>query len=388
MSSFIFGEPVNMLTFDPTKFTVGSISWVSSTKIVITDPNGLTATLTGTGFVSGQPAGTITGGILRDGSQTVLSAYSLDLSLRQLYSARSSETALMKLLFGGDVTIRGSTGADVLVGGLSGAGTDYVNGGAGADTLYGEGAVNDLDGGPGFDKLIGKTGLSYASYRDATAGVLVDLLDPAKNRGDAAGDTYTNIHGVIGSNFNDVILCDNHGDTIDAGNGRDFITSGGAKDFLVGSLTGDDTYVYKSTSDSTPSAPDTISHWHTGDKINLSAIDANTTIAGHQNFSIGASTNTPGTIVITHSANLTVTEVSLYTNASGIATGRIYMEGDLTLTAADFVLTSGPTAQPLAQLSRFAAAIASFAPNPGGASTPFGDTPHALPTLLAASRIA
>jgi Ca2+-binding RTX toxin-like protein len=283
---------------------------------------------------------------------------------------------------------------------VGGAGADYVYGGAGADTLYGKGAVNYLDGGAGADKLVGVTGHSYASYKDATAGVTVDLLDPAKNKGDAAGDTYTNIHSVVGSNFNDVIIADNHGDTIVAGNGddtitggagsdtiiagsgHDVITGGGGKDILVGSLTGDDTYVYKSTSNSTLAAPDDISHWHTGDKIDLSAIDANTTMAGHQKFTIGTDTKTPGTIIITHNAKLTVTIVSLYTNASGVAASRIYLVGDLTLTASDFILTPAPAAQSFAEVSRFAAAIASFAPVPAATPTAFGDTPHPLQAPL------
>ena len=61
------------------------------------------------------------------------------------------------------------------------AGDDTLNGGAGDDTL---------DGGAGADKFIGGGGNDTASYADATAGVTVDLVTPANNRGDAAGDTY------------------------------------------------------------------------------------------------------------------------------------------------------------------------------------------------------
>jgi Ca2+-binding RTX toxin-like protein len=422
-SDFVFDQPVNMLSFNPAQFTVGSISWVSSTKIVVTDPNGLTATLLGTGFVSGQAAGTMTGGTFRDGVETVMTAAGLDLSLTQLYVDRSSATAMKDLLFSGVVSIHGSTGDDVLVGGVGGAGADHVYGNAGNDTLYGEGAVNYLDGGPGADKLIGKTGYSYASYADATAGVTVDLLDPAKNKGDAAGDTYSNIHGVIGSNFNDVIVADNHGDiirdgngndtinggsgddTIEVGNGHDVITVGSGKDdiylgsgadtvtlgggadLIVGSLTGHDTFVYKSTSDSTPTAPDNIKNWHSGDKINLSKIDANTTVAGVQHFTIGTDTKTPGTIVITHGA--TNTFIDLYTNASGVAASRIILVGDQSLTASDFILTSNSAAAlSSAHLSRFAAAMASVAPGPGGLSTHLADTPQALQSPIAVPRAA
>jgi Ca2+-binding RTX toxin-like protein len=461
MSSFVFDTPVNMLSFNPAQFTVGTISVESSTKVVITDANGFTATIFGTGFSATKPTGTITGFVLKDGAQLVMTGAGLDLTVPELFADRSSETALKNLLFGGsNVSTHGSTGADVLVGGVGGAGTDQLYGGAGADTLYGEGAVNYLDGGAGADKLIGKTGFSYASYADATAGVTVDLLDPAKNKGDAAGDTYTNIRGVVGSNFNDVIVADNHGDTIidrngndtitggsggdtiTVGNGRDVIvdgsgknvitagngndkitvgsganvievgngndvivvgagkdaihlgsgadtvTLGGGADLIVGSLTGDDTFVYKSTSDSKPTAPDTIENWHSGDKINLSAIDANTTLAGVQHFTIGTDTKTPGTIVITHTG-VTYTVVSLYTNASGIAASHIVLKGDQTLTAASFILTTAPAAAPsIAQPSQFAAAMASFAPGAGGVSTHSVESPRAFQSLIAVSRAA
>jgi Ca2+-binding RTX toxin-like protein len=452
MSSFVFDKPVNMLSFNPTQFTVGTISWDSATKVVITDLNGLTATISGTGFVSGEPKGTITGAILRNGAQVVMTAAGLDLSLTQLSADRSNEAALKSLLFGGNVSISGSTGGDVLVGGVGGAGNDTLNGRAGADTLYGEGALNYLDGGAGADKLIGKTGVSFASYADATAAVTVNLLDPTKNKGDAAGDTYTNIHGVVGSKFNDVIVADNHGDTIKdgdgndtitggsggdtitVGNGRDVITGGSGKnvitagngadkitvgsgantivvgngndvivvgagkdavhlgsgadtvtlgggaDLIVGSLTGHGTFVFNATSDSKPATPVTIENWHSGDKINLSSIDANTTLAGIQHFAIGTDTKAPGTIVITHNGAAN-TLVALYTNASGVAASHILLGGDQALTASDFILTSPPSGQS----SRFAAAMAGFAPGPSGQSTHSVDTPHGLLSAMAAS---
>ena len=60
-------------------------------------------------------------------------------------------------------------------------GNDTLDGGAGNDTL---------DGGAGADKFIGGGGNDTVSYADAKASVVVDLMTPSNNRGDAAGDTY------------------------------------------------------------------------------------------------------------------------------------------------------------------------------------------------------
>src|SRR5262245_48419418 len=84
---------------------------------------------------------------------------------------------------GGNDTLEGGNFSDSIVGA---AGNDIAIGGAGADAL---------DGGAGT--------LDRASYITSTVGLTVDLLIPANNTGDAAGDTYANIEGLEGSNFDD-----------------------------------------------------------------------------------------------------------------------------------------------------------------------------------------
>ena len=51
------------------------------------------------------------------------------------------------------------------------------------------------------------------------------------------------------------------------------------------SISGKDTYVFKSTKESTLNLPDHIEDWNTGDKVDLKAIDANVNIKGDQAFS-------------------------------------------------------------------------------------------------------
>ncbi len=136
----------------------------------------------------------------------------------------------------GDV-IYGFDGNDSIVGGT---GTDSLYGGNGADTLSGAAGTNYLDGGAGADSLDGTGGTSYATYGDATTGVMVDLLNPSANTGDAAGDIYTNIHNVQGSDFADSIAGDNAGDKLYGLGGNDSIVGGSGTDYLYGG-TGADT---------------------------------------------------------------------------------------------------------------------------------------------------
>jgi Ca2+-binding RTX toxin-like protein len=136
-----------------------------------------------------------------------------------------------------DDTIVGDSSDDTLEGG---AGNDKLYGEAGKDTLTGGAGVNYLDGGAGADTLIGTGGTSYATYSDSPAGLTVDLANPALDTGDAAGDVFTNILGVYGSNFNDTIVGNNSGDHLYGGAGADTITGGTGADYLYGGA-GDDT---------------------------------------------------------------------------------------------------------------------------------------------------
>jgi Ca2+-binding RTX toxin-like protein len=137
-------------------------------------------------------------------------------------------------------TLYGLNGDDTITGGT---GSDHLYGGAGKDTLIGGAGVNYLDGGAGADVLNGNGGTSYASYGDAVTGVTVNLLNPSLDTGDAAGDSFVNVHDVTGSAYADKITGDNAGDTlwglvgddtIVGGTGADFIDGGAGKDTLTG----------------------------------------------------------------------------------------------------------------------------------------------------------
>jgi len=197
------------------------------------------------------------------------------------WSWNATTNTLTQVLKNGGQTVRGVSTSNIITGGSGndviyaiGAGTNTVYGRGGNDILVGGAGISYLDGGAGADTLNGWFGISYASYRDAKSGVVANLLNPSANTGDAAGDTYLQISRLIGSNFNDTLVADNNGDVLIGGPGADTLIGG----------TGNDTFTYQIITDSTPAGPDLIENWRSGDKIDVSAIDANTGLPGQAAF--------------------------------------------------------------------------------------------------------
>ena len=151
-------------------------------------------------------------------------------------------------------TLVGGGGADTLSGGdnaddLSGGqGNDQLWGQAGNDTLHGDGGNDYLSGddgndvlfgGVGADQLDGGDGKDRAQYSGATAAVLVDLANPAANQGEAAGDSYTSIENIFGSQYADELRGDSDRNVIWGWSGDDTIYGRAGDDHLEGS-NGDD----------------------------------------------------------------------------------------------------------------------------------------------------
>ena len=104
------------------------------------------------------------------------------------------------------------------------------------DILIGDGFDNYLRGGLGADYLDAGNGFDFAEYQNATVGVTASLANSAVNTGEAAGDTYVNIEGIIGTSFDDVLI----GNSLD----NNWLIGLGGADYLDGGLGNNDFAAY------------------------------------------------------------------------------------------------------------------------------------------------
>lgn len=258
----------------------------------------------------------------------------------------------------GNDVLRGEDGDDVLSGGdgddvaSGGAGNDEVHGGAGADMLFGNGgddllygdAGNDIiEGGAGADKVWagdgddivlatlndgsdsywGGDGVDTLDYSVATGNLKVDLGNGFMGRGQVVG-------GEVGTDtiygFENII----------AGSGHDEITASTAVNIMDGGL-GDDVFRFTSVA---AADGDTIYGFSPGDRIDFSAIDANSGQAGKQGFTLSSGTTLSGAgqIVVTHEtrdgADVTVIRGSV--DGDPDAEFALTLDGTHNLKVADF----------------------------------------------------
>ena len=207
---------------------------------------------------------------------------------------------------------------------------DTITGGTSGDALRGGGGVDELRGGDGNDLLIGGAGADVLdgggnteagdmiSYEGSGIWVEVDLAAGSGRSGDAEDDTFAGIEHVTGSSHGDTLIGDGGNnflegklgaDRLRGGLGVDTLSGGAHNDHLWGDGGADrlrggsdaDTFHFARVSDSPYSPPgalerfDTIHDFVSGtDKIDISAIDANTTATaaagGNQRF---AAVDTP-----------------------------------------------------------------------------------------------
>ncbi len=239
------------------------------------------------------------------------------------------------------------TGVQNLVGSAFGdtfkgdPGANMLLGGGGTDTVDGRGGDDLIAGGAGKDTLVGGSGIDTVSYFDATAKVTVSLaLTTAQITGGAGTDTLSGFENLIGSDFGDSLAGDGKANMICGGLGNDTLTGGGGADTLYGGA-GADIFVFLSLTDSktTVSGQDQVMDFSSAqsDKIDLSAIDANTSAAGDNAFVLAASfTHTKGQLISTAKTGGYLVQGDV--NGDGLADFALFVHAATPLTAADFIL--------------------------------------------------
>ncbi len=239
---------------------------------------------------------------------------------------------------------------------------ENLTGSSRADTLNGDGNANVITGGNGNDKITagaggdnldGGDGLDTLNYGNSIGAVTVDLALNTASGGDADSDTFSNFENLFGSAQADtlggsvlanVLKGQAGGDTINGNAGNDTIIGGAGQDDLAGGADGD-IFVYEKINDSKAGIAlrDIITDFTQGsDKLNLTAIDANT----------GGGTANDAFILVTgegspfsgaageirfafQGAN---TLILINTDAGLAANMHILLNGHITLTGADFNL--------------------------------------------------
>ena len=147
----------------------------------------------------------------------------------------------LRLTGTGDISGHGNGQANLILGNAGNntlfgdGGIDFLAGGAANDALNGGDGNDTLRGGLGADALDGGLGLDTADYSTATAGVAVHLDNSAANSGEAAGDTFAHVEGLLGSNFDDILYGTTANDQISGGAGNDHIYGGDSTGALDGS---------------------------------------------------------------------------------------------------------------------------------------------------------
>jgi Ca2+-binding RTX toxin-like protein len=288
-----------------------------------------------------------------------------------------------------DYNIRGNGGNDILKGAH---GDDNVEGGAGNDTISGGHGRNSIDGGDGYDTAdYSQWGVGVVGK--GTGGINVSFKTNSVLSRDGQkvtlNDLFENFERIIGTNYDDIMYGNDLGISMRGGTGNDQLNSGSGVDYIAGETGNDtlngglgndflwggdgndritcgtgndaasgglgadriiggagvDTYYYSAAGESgvTGATRDFIDFKTDEDILHLRGIDANTLLAGNQNFIFIGKANFSGVegqlrFFNATSANGTYTIVEADRNSNGVADFAIGIDGTRSLDGLDFVL--------------------------------------------------
>jgi Ca2+-binding RTX toxin-like protein len=205
-----------------------------------------------------------------------------------------------------------------------------------ASNLTGNGLNNVLYAGAGNNVLNGGAGTDTVSYVYATSAVKVSLASTAAQAtGGSGADTLSGFEILVGSSFND---------TLTGSTGSDRLVGAAGRDTLAGNG-GNDVFDLDNVSESgiTSATRDVIKDFLAGDRIDLASIDAIGTTTANDAFSfIGknafSTTNASGQLRFAYDSAANLTIVYGSTDADVDAEFSIELTGNITLTAADFLV--------------------------------------------------
>lgn len=270
----------------------------------------------------------------------------------------------------GNDQLDGGAGADKLFGGAGidqltgGLGNDYIYGGDGVDTMNGNDGNDLLDGGVGPDKMYGGAGndvyivneyndfilenanegydivRSFASY---IMGENLEALELQAGAGDIAGTGNSGANAITGNEGVNILDGKAGVDTINGGAGNDVIYGGLGNDLLTGGSGWDVFAVRQESVGLVTLETDRIFDFSVagGDRIDLSAIDANASLAGNQAFTFATVLSTfsgaAGEATLTYDATTNSTFLRLDVNGDKKADYSLRIDGDHTGTSGNII---------------------------------------------------
>jgi len=225
------------------------------------------------------------------GLDTVLSlaaTYSLAAEVENLALAGSAVRGIGNSL---DNTITGTGRTNSLSGG---SGNDWLIGGSGSDSLIGGYGNDTLGVDTSSDKIFESAGQGYDFAVASSSYVLGANVEGLQLTGGASlkgtGNVLANAlfgndgaNSLAGLDGNDTLYGGLGNDSLIGGSGNDLLWGGAGQDTLFGGV-GADTFFFTTASDSPSGASDFIADLQANDRLDLSAIDADTTLDDDQAF--------------------------------------------------------------------------------------------------------